>query len=58
MPVDRDAQERFASNPDRPGGIDNVGQAMYVRKFNADFSVEMTRSVQAILCNWETPRPQ
>jgi len=54
----RDAQERFARNPDRPAGIDNVGQAMYVRKFNADFSVEMTRSVQAMLCNWETPRPQ
>jgi hypothetical protein len=31
---------------------------MYVREFNANFSVEMTRSVQAILCNWETPRPQ
>ena len=49
----RDVQERFAKNPDRPGGIENVGQAMYVRKFAADFSVEMTRSVQAILRNWE-----
>ncbi len=49
----RDAQERFLVNPDRPDGIDNVGQAMYVRKFNADFSKEMTRSVRAILRSWE-----
>ena len=44
----RDEQERFAKNPDRPDGITNVGQANYVRKFAADFSMEMTRSVQAI----------
>ena len=49
----RDMQERFLKNPDRPAGIDNVGQAMYVRKFSADFSVEMTRSVRAILRNWQ-----
>jgi nitroreductase len=54
----RDAQERFTRNPDRPDGIANVGQAMYARKFASDFSVEMTRSVQAILCNWEMPGPQ
>lgn len=34
------------------GGIANVGQAMYLRKFSADFTLEMTRSVQAILKNW------
>ena len=51
----RDLQERFVKNPDRPEGIANVGQANYVRKFDADFSVEMTRSVQAILRNWESP---
>jgi nitroreductase len=50
----RDMQERFLKNPDRPGGITNVGQANYVRKFAADFSVEMTRSVQAILRGWES----
>jgi FMN reductase (NADPH)/FMN reductase [NAD(P)H] len=49
----RNAQERFASNPDRPDGIANVGQANYVRKFSADFSKEMTRSVQVILRNWQ-----
>jgi FMN reductase (NADPH)/FMN reductase [NAD(P)H] len=46
-------QARFLSNPDRPAGIENVGQAMYRRKFSADFSVEMTRSVRAILKVWE-----
>jgi FMN reductase (NADPH)/FMN reductase [NAD(P)H] len=49
----RDAQARFLKNPDRPAEIENVGQAMYTRKFAADFSVEMTRSVQAILQNWQ-----
>jgi len=30
----------------------NFGQLMYARKFGADFSVEMTRSVRAILQAW------
>jgi len=34
-------------------GITNYGQAMYLRKFSADFSVEMSRSVRAILKEWE-----
>lgn len=50
----QNAQERFRKMSDRPAGIDNVGQATYVRKFSADFSREMTRSVQAILRNWES----
>jgi nitroreductase len=33
-------------------GIANFGQAMYSRKFSADFSVEMSRSVRAILKEW------
>jgi nitroreductase len=33
-------------------GAVNVGQLMYWRKFSADFSVEMSRSVQAILKEW------
>jgi nitroreductase len=33
-------------------GIANHGQAMYVRKFSADFSVEMSRSVRAIVKEW------
>lgn len=31
----------------------NVGQVMYARKFNADFSKEMSRSVREILKNWK-----
>ncbi|MFH1219056.1 MAG: nitroreductase family protein [Candidatus Eisenbacteria bacterium] len=30
----------------------NVGQQMYLRKFNADFTKELTRSVQAMLRAW------
>jgi nitroreductase len=33
-------------------GTRNVGQLMYTRKFNADFSQEMSRSVRAILKAW------
>lgn len=33
-------------------GSTNVGQVMYWRKFNADFSVEMSRSVRATLQEW------
>jgi len=33
-------------------GIANVGQANYMQKFSADFSVEMNRSARAILKNW------
>jgi nitroreductase len=33
-------------------GIANYGQAVYSRKFSADFSVEMSRSVRAILKEW------
>ncbi len=33
-------------------GIANPGQAIYMRKFSAAFSVEMNRSVQAMLKEW------
>ncbi len=33
-------------------GARNVGQLIYTRKFNADFSKEMSRSVRAILKTW------
>jgi nitroreductase len=33
-------------------GIANFGQAAYLRKFSADFSVEMSRSVRVILKEW------
>jgi FMN reductase (NADPH)/FMN reductase [NAD(P)H] len=34
-------------------GSVNVGQVMYRRKFSADFSLEMTRSVRAMLAEWK-----
>jgi hypothetical protein len=33
-------------------GILNVGQATYVNKFSADFSMEMRRSVREMLKVW------
>lgn len=33
-------------------GIANFGQAMYLRKFSVDFSVEMRRSVREIMKEW------
>ena len=34
-------------------GADNLGQSNYLRKFTAEFSIEMNRSVAAMLKNWE-----
>ncbi len=34
-------------------GIANIGQSNYLRKFSADFSTEMRRSVRAILQEWK-----
>ena len=57
----REREERLAAGGDhgihgagagaaaRPA---NVGQLMYLRKFNADFTKEMTRSVRAMLRAW------
>lgn len=36
----------------RKDGIQNMGQANYLRKFSADFSVEMSRSVRAMIESW------
>lgn len=33
-------------------GAQNVAQANYLRKFTADFSIEMNRSVRAMIQNW------
>jgi len=33
--------------------IENFGQALYFRKFAADYSVEMSRSVRAMLKAWQ-----
>jgi len=56
-PEDFDAmyQSRHAQvfrNRETLKGAENVGQLMYNRKFAADFSIEMRRSVKAILKSW------
>lgn len=38
----------------RQDGIENAGQFNYVKKFSADFTLEMTRSVQQMLKSWIT----
>jgi nitroreductase len=37
----------------RKDGIENVGQFNYVRKFSAEFSIEMNRSVQTMINSWK-----
>jgi len=55
---EQELKEMFAEHEDRMSkgqnkeGIANFGQAMYTHKFNADFSVEMSRSVRLILEHW------
>jgi len=36
-------------------GIANVGQASYLRKFDSDFAVEMSRSAREWLSGWQAP---
>lgn len=45
-------QERVFAGRERIGEAVNFGQANYLRKFSAEFSREMTRSVRAILDVW------
>ncbi len=46
-------EQRFSANPPPQSMAQNAGQATYLRKFAADFSVEMNRSVHAWLKAWE-----
>ena len=55
----REFEEMFRRMRDEmPGGVagvegvDNVGKAIYLRKFSADFSREMSRSVRMMLSAW------
>ena len=48
----KDLEERvFKVNNFLPGA-QNIGQQIFLRKFNADFSKELNRSVRKILQNW------
>lgn len=46
---EREKNRRKSDDPQAPA---NFGQAMYLRKYSADFSVEMSRSVGAMLKAW------
>jgi nitroreductase len=48
----RETHERVFHGREVMTGARNVGQLIYNRKFNADFSKEMNRSVRAILKAW------
>ena len=48
----RTQQAQLLSRKSRPADIENFGQAMYFRKFAADYSIEMSRSVRAMLNTW------
>lgn len=48
----RERQKLMFGEREYVEGSVNVGQLMYWRKFSADFSVEMSRSVRAILKEW------
>lgn len=45
-------REKQMSRAKSKAGITNFGQAMYFRKFDSDFSREMSRSVRVILEQW------
>jgi len=47
-----DMQEQMPRAGDKAKGVDNVGTMIYLRKFGADFSREMSRSVRAMLSAW------
>ena len=44
--------EQFAAMGERPDGIQNLGHYSYLKKFGAAFTIEMNRSVRAMLKSW------
>lgn len=48
----RTQQAQLMSRKSKPADIDNFGQAVYLRKFAAEYSLEMSRSVRAMLSAW------
>lgn len=45
-------QDRRVPQGAKSAGLENFGQAMYFRKFDSEFSIEMSRSVRAMLDIW------
>ncbi len=50
--MDAELRQRSGTNTRLVEGAENPGQRYYLRKFTTDFSVEMSRSVRAILQSW------
>jgi hypothetical protein len=46
-----ETERQFQGRSDIEGAV-NIGQQTYRGKFNADFAIEMNRSVRAIMQNW------
>lgn len=44
--------DQIAAAGTRKDGIENAGQFNYFKKFNAEFSIEMSRSVRAMMKSW------
>jgi nitroreductase len=49
----RSSDERLFKERSNINGAENYGQHMYMRKFDSDFSKEMSRSVREIMKNWK-----
>ena len=45
-------EDRHVPQRGKSDGITSFGQHMYLRKFSSDFSIEMSRSVRAMLNVW------
>jgi nitroreductase len=50
----REREARWLNRRTKLDGIENFGQLMYFRKFAADYSREMNRSVHGMLKAWQT----
>ena len=48
----RERQEQVFGGPKEVRGTQNIGQMMYVQKFDSDFAREMNRSVRAMIQAW------
>lgn len=48
----RPRNEQLLAHGSRQDGIQNAGQFNYIHKFSAEFSVEMSRSVRAMIQSW------
>jgi nitroreductase len=44
--------QKFTAAGACPDGVENMGQYIYLRKFGADFAIEMNRSVRAMIESW------